>query len=388
MPSLKDLFLLDPEIHFLNHGSFGACPRPVFEVYQEWQCRLERQPVLFLARELAALDRQARQALAASLYTAADNLVFTANATQGVNIVARSLALGPGDEVLASDHEYRACDCAWEFACQKTGAAYRHQSIPLPARSSEELAEAFWQGVTPRTRVIFISHITSQTALCLPVESLCARARRAGILTVVDGAHAPGQLPLDLEAAGADWYVGNLHKWMLCPKGTGFLYARPEVQTLIEPLVVGWGYHPTPQNTRGSQFQDFLGWTGTIDPAASLSVPAALRFMQEHNWEQVRQDCHTLLRQALGRLCELVGMEPAYPLESSLYAQMGVAPLPPETDLVALKTRLYDEYCVEVPIIEWNGRKFVRVSVQGYNMPDDLDALYTGLRALLPQVQG
>jgi len=391
---LRRFFLLDPSVHFLNHGSFGACPRPVFEAYQEWQRRLERQPVFFLGRALAGYDREARQSLAAYLHTHADNLVFIPNATQGVNIIARSLGFAPGDEILTTDHEYGACDYTWEFVCKKTGAIYTRQPLPLPAYSSEEMAEQFWQGVTPRTRVIYLSHITSPTALRLPVEEICARARRAGILTLVDGAHAPGQIPLHLEALGADFYVGNCHKWMLSPKGAGFLYARSEAQHLVEPLIVSWGYHATPQTTplngdsrSGSQFLDYLGWSGTRDPAACLAVPAAIQFMQAHDWERVRQECHALLRPALHRLCELTGMPPLYPLDSGLYHQMGIAPLPAQTNLEALKTRLYEEHRVEVPLIDWNSRKFVRLSVQGYNTPDDLEALYQGLQILLPQVQ-
>jgi isopenicillin-N epimerase len=386
MDNLKQYFLLNPDIIFLNHGSFGACPSPVFTAYQDWQRKLENQPVRFLGRELPHFDRQARQALANYLQTDADNLVFITNATQGVNIITRSLDLGPGDEILTTNHEYGACDYTWEFCCKKTGATYTHQPISLPARTTEEITEQFWQAVTPHTKVIYLSHITSPTALRMPVEIICARARQMGIMTLVDGAHAPGQIPLDLDALGADWYVGNLHKWALSPKGAGFIYARPEVQHLVEPLIVSWGYHATPETTSGSQYQDYLGWTGTKDPAASLSVPAALQFMQEHNWDKVRQDCHAILHQALQRICDLVQVEPLYPLESDLYHQMGIAPLPPHTDLAALKTRLYDEHCVEVPLIDWNGRKFVRVSVQGYNTPDDLEALSAGLRALLPQL--
>lgn len=382
----KSAFLLDPSIHFLNHGSFGACPIPVFEAYQAWQRRLERQPVLFLGREVAALDREARQALGAYLGTAADNLVFVPNATHGVNIIARSLTLGPGDEILTSDHEYGACDNTWEFVCRKTGASYIHRPVPLPVHSAEEMVEQLWEGVTPRTRLIYLSHISSPTAQRLPVEAICARARQAGILTLIDGAHAPGQIPLDLEKIRADWYTGNCHKWMLSPKGAGFLYARPEVQGLVEPLVVSWGYQATPQTSNGSQFLDYLGWTGTKDPAAALSVPAAIQFMEEHNWEQIRQACHERLRFALEQICELVDMEPLYPLDSELYRQMAIAPLPQGTDAAALKSRLYSEYQVEVPIIEWNGQKYVRISVQAYNTEEDLEALVTGLSQLLPQL--
>lgn len=384
--SLKTLFLLDPQVVFLNHGSFGACPRPVFEVYQAWQRKLEVQPVLFLGREIIALDSQARQALANYLGTQAANLVFIPNATHGVNIIARSLNLSPGDEILTTDHEYGACDYTWEFTCKKAGSTYVHQPIPFPVSSLTEIADQFWQGVTSRTKIIYLSHITSPTALRLPVEEICTRARQAGIFTLVDGAHAPGQIELDLDRIGADWYTGNCHKWMLAPKGAGFLYSRPEVQALIEPLVVSWGYHATPQISSGSQFLDYLGWSGTKDPAAALTVPTAIRFMQEHNWQQVRQECHALLHQTIQRICDLVRMEPLYSLDTDFYVQMGIAPLPTNTDTSTLKTRLYDEYRVEVPLIEWNGQKFLRVSIQGYNSQSDVDCLVDALDSLLPQL--
>ncbi len=382
-PELKSLFLLDPTIVFLNHGSFGACPQPVFKVYQAWQQRLERQPVLLLGREITALEREARQALGAYLNAGADELAFVPNATHGVNIVARSLALGPGDEILTSDHEYGACDNTWNFLCQKNGAKYIHQSIPLPVQSQDEIVEQFWQGVTPRTRVIFLSHITSPTALRLPVEAICQRARAAGILTIIDGAHAPGQIDLDLPGTGADFYTGNCHKWMLAPKGSAFLYARPEVQHLIEPLVVSWGYSATPETTSGSRYVDLLGWTGTKDPAAALSVPAAIQFMQDHDWEGVRQTCNQLLDQLLPRISQVTGLPGVYPAGCGFYRQMAIAPLPPSVDLARLKAHLYDEYQVEVPLTEYGGQKFVRISVQGYNTGQDLDRLVEALQALL-----
>ncbi|MBN1661062.1 MAG: aminotransferase class V-fold PLP-dependent enzyme, partial [Anaerolineae bacterium] len=242
--SIRDLFLLQPDVVFLNHGSFGACPRSVFEVYQRWQLELERQPVEFLGRRAPELMRAARQALGSYLGAEADDLVYVPNATTGLNAVARALPLLPGDEVLATDHEYGALDRTWRFVCARRGARYVNQPVPLPVESAEQVVEAIWGGVTERTRVLFLSHITSPTALILPVEALVRRARSAGILTVIDGAHVPGQTPLDLEALGADFYSGNCHKWLCSPKGAGFLYARREVQNLLEPLVVSWGWQP------------------------------------------------------------------------------------------------------------------------------------------------
>jgi len=212
MPSLKDYFLLNPDIVFLNHGSFGATPKPVFEAYQSWQLRLERQPVLFLGRELDGLLKVSRRALGKYLNADADDLVYIPNATHGVNIIAHSLDLKPGDEILTTDHEYGACDYTWDFICGKTGAKYIHQPIPLPVHSEEEIADQIWLGVTPRTKAVYLSHITSPTALRLPVEQICQHAREAGILTIVDAAHPPGQIPVDLQALGADIVFGNCHK--------------------------------------------------------------------------------------------------------------------------------------------------------------------------------
>lgn len=385
MPTLKDYFLLDPDIHFLNHGSFGATPKPVFEAYQNWQLRLERQPVLFLGREFNELLQESRVALGRYLNADPEDLAYIPNATHGLNIIARSLQLKAGDEILTTDHEYGACDYTWEFLSAKAGARYIHQPIPVPLHSDDEIFDQFWHGVTERTKIIYLSHITSPTAMKMPVEKICARARGAGILSIVDAAHSPGQIPVDLKQLDADFAFGNCHKWMLSAKGAAFLYAKREVQHLIEPLIVSWGYQATAETTTGSRFIDLLQWTGTRDPAAALTVPAAIQFMQEHHWQDVRRDCHVLLRQTLERICDLTGLQPLYRLESNFYSQMGVAPLPP-CDLATLKRRLYDECRIEVPLVDWNGRQLIRISIQGYNSQQDAAALLDALQSLLPQV--
>ncbi len=385
MLTLKQHFLLDPSVIFLNHGSFGAAPRPVFEAYQNWQLRLERQPVLFLGRELDGLLKKSRQALGEYLNTDSNDLVYIPNATHGVNIIAHSLQLKPGDEILTTDHEYGACDYTWNFICDKVGANYIHQPIPLPVSSEEEIVQQFWRGVTSRTKVIYLSHITSPTALRMPVEQICKRAKEAGILTVIDAAHSPGQIPVDLQALDADIVFGNCHKWMLNAKGSAFLYVKQKLQHLIDPLIVSWGYHPTPETTTGSRFIDILQWTGTKDPTAALTVPTAIQFLRDNHWDDVRKECHDLLRRGIEQICDLVNMPPLYPLDSDLYSQMGIAPLP-LSNLAALKNRLYDEYKIEVPLIQWQDQQFVRISVQGYNSEEDIDALAKALQVLLPQV--
>ena len=377
---LRTLFLLQPDIVFLNHGSFGACPRPVFEIYQNWQLELERQPVAFLGRKFTSLMQQAREALGIYVGAAADDLVYVPNATAGLNMIARSLPLESGEEVLTTDHEYGALDRTWRFVCDKRGAHYVRQPLPLPVESVEKVIETIWAGITKRTRVLFISHITSPTALILPVAELARRAREAGIITVVDGAHAPGQIPLNLSALGVDFYAGNCHKWLMAPKGAGFVYARPEMQPLLEPLVVSWGwqsYSPGP-----SRFIDEQEYQGTRDIAAYLAVPAAIQFMEEYDWTVVRANCHELLRTARRQITALTGLEPISPDDPTWFAQMAAFPLPAgEGDI--LQRKLYDRFNIEIPIITWNGQTLVRLSVQGYNTPADIAALLAALRQLL-----
>lgn len=388
---MRDLYNLDPTVHFLNHGSFGACPKPVFAAYQDWQLRLERQPVEFLGRRVNDLLAESRAALAAYLNVAADDLVYFPNPTTAVNMVARSLVrrgrpasgprLAPGDEILTTDHEYGALDRTWDYVCAEVGARYVHHPIPLSLPAPADLVEHFWAGVTDRTRIIFMSHITSPTAVIFPVQEICRRARERGILTIVDGAHAPSQLLLDVAAVGADIYVGACHKWLSAPKGSAFLYARPEAQSWLEPLVISWGWRSEYPGV--SPFVDWHEWQGTRDVSAFLTVPDAIRFQQEHDWASVRRACHGLAAETRDRIVDLTGLPPV--CDGSAFGQMIAAELPP-CDLDALKQRLYDDYRVEVPVIRWGGRCFIRVSFQAYNDRTDADALVDALRILLPKV--
>jgi isopenicillin-N epimerase len=380
--SLKDLFQLDPNVIFLNHGSFGATPKEVFAVYQDWQRKLEHQPVKFLGREIQGYLTEAKESLGSYLNADKDDLIFVPNATFGVNVVARSLKLKEGDEVLASDHEYGACNNTWTYLSQRQGFSYRYVTLPLPVKSNEEMLEQFWQAVTPKTKVIFLSHITSPTAVTFPIAEICKRARQAGILTVIDGAHAPGQLPLDMQAIDADFYTGNCHKWMCSPKGAGFLYVRREHQALIEPLVLSWGWSAKPQDSLGSAFLDNYAWHGTQDFSAYLSVPAAIEFQQKYDWAKVREQCHEVLKDGLEKLNELTGLGPAY-TSDALYQQLAITPLPKIADLNTFKNKLYDDYRIEIPMTEYKDKQFVRISVQGYNTTEDLDALVSALSEML-----
>jgi isopenicillin-N epimerase len=374
LPHLAAQYLLNPDVTFLNHGSFGACPRPVFETSQKWQREMELNPVAFMGR-LPELLAQARAQLGHYVGTAADNLVFVSNATHGVNIVARSLKLGPGDEVLGTDHEYGAVNNTWRFNCEKSGARYINQPVPAPLTTPEAFVDALWEGVTERTRVISISHITSPTALIFPVKLVCQRAREAGIVTVIDGAHAPGQIDLDLDDLGADFYTGNAHKWLSSARGAAFLYARPERQELLEPLVVshGWGR----VNPDISRFLSYLSWTGTDDPSAYLSVPAAIDFQEQNDWPAVKQACHELLLEAQHRILELSDEEPLSP--DSMWVQMCAIPLPGRA---ADYKELWEKYQIIVPVGEWNGKTLIRISIQAYNSPRDIEHLLSALNEI------
>ena len=389
--ALRAEFLLDPDVVFLNHGSFGATPEPVFAEYGRWQRELERQPVEFLGRRAEDLLDAAREAMAAYLTCERDDLVFNPNATTGINVVARSLPLEPGDEVVGTDLEYGACERTWEWFCAKRGARYVKASIPLPVTSPSEVVEAIFAAVTPRTRAIFLSHITSGTALRLPVAEVARRAREAGILCVVDGAHAVGQIPVDLEAIGADCYASNFHKWLCAPKGSGFLYARREHHPWLESPIVSWGWLAESERYRpDDQFVSRNQMQGTRDLAAYLATPAAVTYQEARDWEAVRERCHALAVEARERIGTLTGLPQIAPVTSPegypWFRQMAVATLPPEIDGKELKRRLYDEDRIEIPVTWWHDKPLIRFSFQGYNTRDDLEALIAALERLLPEM--
>jgi isopenicillin-N epimerase len=354
--ALRDVFLLDPDVVYLNHGSFGACPRPVFDVYQEWQREVEREPVNLLARRLDGELAHVRSALADYVGARAADLVLLPNATAALNAVLRSLRLQRGDEILTTQHEYGAIGLLLDFLSERTGARV--------VRPPGEDAQSIWAAAGDRTRVLVVSHVTSPTALLLPVAELCALAREAGVLSVIDGAHGPGHVPLDLERLGADFYAGNCHKWLCAPKGAGFLHVRADRRELLEPLVVGWGY-------RESEFALRHGRQGTNDPSAFLAVPAAIEFVREHGQGA---SCRAVLQEGSRRLAA-AGFEP-FAAEQPL--QMACFRLP-ECDPEEVELRLLEAFRIEAPVRDWNGQVLVRVSVAPYNTAEDLERLEAAL---------
>lgn len=377
-------FLLDPDVVFLNHGSFGACPRSVFEEYQSWQLKLERQPVQFLQRELPELLADARRQLAQYLGARSHEVVFVPNPTFAANTIASCLSLGKGDEVLISDQEYGACRFAFQFAAQQKGFQVVEQSIPLPVESDEAIVEAFWQGVTINTKLIFISHITSTTALTLPVAQICRRAREAGILTMIDGAHAPGQVDVNLGEIGADFYTATCHKWMCAPKGSGVFYAREDRQDLVEPLVVGWGWGKDKTFHRENEFVEHHEWLGTHDPSAYLTVPAAIAWHKQHFTTDVRQRSCDLARLAIDLASQIDGVHRVH--ADRFFRQMGLIDITSlQADPVELKKHLYDAYKIEVPVIRWQNRTLIRVSTHAYTSREHIQTFTFALQEAFNQ---
>ena len=376
---LKAQFLLDPSITYLNFGSFGGCPRPVFDDYQAWQLLLEKEPVQFIAVNGGPYLKKSREALASYVHCDADDLVYVTNPSYAINIIAKSLKLEPGDEVLSTNIEYGALDRTWNFYCNKAGAKYIRQPIPLPVTSREEIIDAFWKGYSKRTKAIFISQITSSTALRLPVHEICIEAKGRGLLTIVDGAHVPGHIELDLSVLPADIYTGACHKWMMTAKGCSFLYVRKEFQHMFDPLVVSWGYESAAPSH--SQFLDYHQMQGTRDFSAFLTVPKAIEFMEHHDWKTVAADCRSLARDNYLRFCELLGSRPLCPLNDDFLGQMcsmQVRTASPE----ALQRHLFERYNIEIPVMRQDDHVFIRYSVQGYNSQDDLDRLYEALKEI------
>jgi isopenicillin-N epimerase len=367
---LTDLFLLDPDIIYLNHGSFGACPRAVFDVYQGWQLELERNPMHFIATRLPELMREAREALGAYLGVTGDDVVYFANPTTAVRMLCRALPLLPGDEVLTTDWEYPAMDGTWELVAHLTGIRYLHQPVPVPLDDPEAWVDALWAGVTPRTRIIFLSHIAAFSSLIFPVEEVCRRAREAGIMTFIDGAHAPSQIPLELAAMDVDLYVGACHKWLCAPKGAGFLYAHPRVQAeCAAPLTAAVA--GAAAEVAACDFVPRYQQQGTLDPSAFLTVPAAIRFQQEHDWDAQRARCHALASQSLARIGEMTGLPALSPNSPAYFRQMVSIPVPEDrADAIA---QAFQARKIVTVVLRAHERLLLRVSYQAYNSQEHAD---------------
>lgn len=377
---MKSQFLLDKSITFLNHGSFGACPKPVFEEYQRFQLELETEPVDFIQKKLPVYLKEAKKPLAKFIGCEAEDFFFTPNPTFAINTVMRSLKLQSGDEILSTNHEYGAMDRTWNFYCKKSGVKYIRQEISLPVVSKEQMIEEFWKGYNKNTKVVFLNQISSSTALIFPVKEICDKAQELGLITIVDGAHVPGHIDLNIQELNPDFYTGTLHKWMLAPKGSSFLYVKKEFQTEIDPLVVSWGYESLAPSD--SQFLDYHEYQGTNDHSAFLCTPKVISFLEENNWKEKSKACKKLVLENYQRLCDLVNTKPICPISEEFLGQMASIPVRTKNP-AALKELLYTKYKIQIPVMPLNGEVYIRYSINVYNSVEDLDVLYQAITDII-----
>jgi isopenicillin-N epimerase len=377
---MKPQFLLDPNITFLNHGSFGSCPKPIFEEFQRFQTELESEPVDFIQRRQPKYLKTARESLAQFVGCKPEDLFFTSNPTFAINVIMRSIKLNEGDEILTTNHEYGAMDRTWNFYCKKSGAKYIRQNISLPLVSKDQIIEEFWKGYNKNTKVIFLNQMSSATALIFPVKEICEKAQQLGLITIVDGAHVPGHIDLNISGLNPDYYTGTLHKWMLAPKGSSFLYVKPEFQNDLEPLVVSWGYESVAPGE--SQFLDYHELQGTRDVSAFLCTPKVIGFLEENNWAAVSKSCKQMVLDNYQRFCDLLKTQPLCPITDEFLGQMASVPIN-TTKPAELKNVLYDKYKIQVPVMPLNGNFYIRYSVNAYNSQADLDVLYNALSDII-----
>ncbi|HYG52058.1 MAG TPA: aminotransferase class V-fold PLP-dependent enzyme [Flavobacteriales bacterium] len=377
MASLKSQFYIDQKVTFLNYGSFGGTPKPIMKNYQDWQLECEREPVQFMQVNLHKYLRKSREALAKYINCNADDLVYVTNPSYAINIIAKSLKLTLGDQVLTTDLEYGAIDRTWKYYTRKTGAKYFKSKISLPVKSTEQFIEDLWKGYSHKTKVVFISHITSSTGMILPVKEICEMAKAKGLITIVDGAHVPGHIPLNLQELKADIYTGACHKWMMTPKGSSFLYVKKELQDRFDPLLISWGYES--DNPSASRFQDYHSWQGTRDMSAFLTIPASIKFMKDHNWKKVSDACKKLVHDNYETFCDVLGTQPLCPVNKNFLGQMGSAMIKTH-DPAGLQRKLFTRYKVDLPVMKHDDYTFIRFSIQAYNSQKDLDKLFDALK--------
>tara|TARA_A100001015_G_scaffold302695_1_gene391214 strand:+ start:5492 stop:6631 length:1140 start_codon:yes stop_codon:yes gene_type:complete len=372
-PKIKSQFMLDPKIIHLNHGSFGATPKPIFNSLVNWQKKLELNPSKHIYDTFDFL-KESRSSLASYINCDKDDVVFTPNPSTALNTIIKSLDLNPGDEILSTNHEYETLDRTWKYISKNTGSKYIQVPISLPLKSENDFIECFLKKITSNTKIIFLSQITSSTGLIFPIEKICKIAKEKNILSIIDGAHVPGHIDLNIKKLSPDVYTGACHKWMCSPKGTAFLYVHKKLQDIVKPLVISWGYDSVMPSH--SQFLDYLQWYGTDDISAYLTMSDTIRFLEKNNWENVSKQCKKLNLWARNEINKLLKKEPIS--DERFLGQMSSIPIK-SNDILADQTEFYSKYSIQIPIFKWNDKEFFRISIQAYNTKEDIFRLLEAL---------
>jgi isopenicillin-N epimerase len=385
--ALRSKFILDREITFLNHGSYGSCPKPVFEAYQKYQTDLEIHPIKFMQEDVYRLLEISRESLSHYINCDKDDLIFVSNPTQAVGNVIHNISVNINDEILSTNLEYGACDRMWTYDSEQKGYKYIQAEITLPIEDKEIFLNEFWSFANDQTKYVFISQITSSTGMILPIPEIVAEAKKRGIKTIIDGAHVPAHIALNIKELDPDYYTGALHKWLCCPKGISFLYVKREHQEGIQPMLKSWGwgeeyeaFKPSTQLHSPSRFINVFQWQGTRDMSSFFTVPEAIRFQEEHDWDAVRSRCSNMVIEARNRITEITKLPKICP--DNWLGQMATI-LFPIDDTVAFKKTLYNDYQIEIPVMAHNENKVFRISIQGYNSEADVDHLINSLEELI-----
>jgi len=371
-------FILDKKTTFLNHGSFGACTKEVMNQYIEFQYRLENQPVHFIEKEIPDLMTKSRKSLSTFLNVDSNDLILIDNPTTAINEIIRSLKLQPGDEIISTDHEYGAMDKAWEFVTEKTGSIYKNIKLPFPIESDKDITSTLINNCSDKTKVLFISHITSPTAIIFPVKELCDFARKNNIITIIDGAHAPGHIELDIMNLNPDYYIGTCHKWLCTPKGVSFLYVNKEIQNKLDPLIIGWGWRDS--ETKLSNFQSNHQWWGTRDMSSYFCIPLSIMIHQEKEMINSRIKCLSRIPSIRKEINYITKQHDLCP--NKMLGHMASMIIPIENH-VEIKNKLINDYNIEIPIFNWKGKNLLRVSYYLYNQKKDINYLIKALKEIL-----
>jgi isopenicillin-N epimerase len=370
----KPLFSIDPEVTFLNHGSFGACPKEVFDSLIKFQKKTEYEPVKHLAYDIYQYLKESRSALSGYVNCHVDDIAYFPNPSTALNTLIRSLDLKEGDQILTTNHEYGALDRTWRFISKKRGCEYIKLEVEIPFTDKKLIVDSFRRSINKNTKVIFLSHITSATALIFPVKEIIELAREHNILTIIDGAHVPAHIDLDIKKLDPDFYCGACHKWMCSPKGVAFLYVKREHQEMMEPLVVSWGYEA--DNPSDSQFLDYMQWQGTNDISAYLTIPDTIEFLRKHNWKEKAQHCRDLNLWAKKEICN--ALDTYATGDDQFLGQMTTIAFKLE-DPLQEQIDFYTKYKIQLPFIKWNDKTFFRISLQVYNSKEDINYLIKSL---------